>query len=38
MPVAPEAILQDQEGRAMLRFERKLAHPPERVWRADRAG
>ena len=34
MPVAPDAILQDQEGRAVLRFERKLAHPPERVWRA----
>jgi uncharacterized protein YndB with AHSA1/START domain len=34
MPVAPEAILQDQEGRPMLRFERRLPHPPERVWRA----
>jgi uncharacterized protein YndB with AHSA1/START domain len=34
MPVAPEAVLQDQEGRPMLRFERVLGHPPERVWRA----
>lgn len=34
MPVAPEAILQDQEGRSVLRFERTLRHPPERVWRA----
>jgi uncharacterized protein YndB with AHSA1/START domain len=34
MPVAPEAILQDQRGRSVLRFERTLAHQPERVWRA----
>jgi uncharacterized protein YndB with AHSA1/START domain len=34
MPVAPDAILQDQEGRSVLRFERILRHPPERVWRA----
>jgi uncharacterized protein YndB with AHSA1/START domain len=34
MPVAPEAILQDQQGRSVLRFERTLAHQPERVWRA----
>jgi uncharacterized protein YndB with AHSA1/START domain len=34
MPNAPEAILQDQEGRTMLRFERALPHPPGRVWRA----
>ena len=34
MPVAPEAILQDQQGRSALRFERMLAHQPERVWRA----
>jgi uncharacterized protein YndB with AHSA1/START domain len=34
MPVAPDAILQDQEGRSMLRFERTLDHPPQRVWRA----
>jgi uncharacterized protein YndB with AHSA1/START domain len=34
MPVAPEAVLQDQEGRAVLRFERVFQHPPERVWRA----
>jgi len=29
-----EAILRDAEGRAILRFERALAHPRERVWRA----
>ena len=34
MPAAPDAILQDQEGRSVLRFERILRHPPERVWRA----
>jgi uncharacterized protein YndB with AHSA1/START domain len=34
MSVAPEAILQDQEGRSTLRFERALSHPPERVWKA----
>jgi uncharacterized protein YndB with AHSA1/START domain len=34
MPVAPEAVLQDQQGRAMLRFERRLSHPPDRVWKA----
>ena len=34
MPVAPDAVLQDQEGRPMLRFERLLQHPPERVWKA----
>jgi Activator of Hsp90 ATPase homolog 1-like protein len=34
MPVAPDAILQDQEGRSVLRFERILRYPPERVWRA----
>jgi uncharacterized protein YndB with AHSA1/START domain len=34
MPVAPDAILQNTEGRSMLRFERTYAHPPERVWRA----
>jgi uncharacterized protein YndB with AHSA1/START domain len=28
------ALLQDEAGRAILRFERVLAHPPERVWRA----
>jgi uncharacterized protein YndB with AHSA1/START domain len=33
MPVA-DAILQDQEGRSVLRFERTLRHPPERVWTA----
>jgi uncharacterized protein YndB with AHSA1/START domain len=34
MPVAPEAILQDHEGRSMLRFERHLHHPPDWVWQA----
>jgi uncharacterized protein YndB with AHSA1/START domain len=34
MPVAADAILQDREGRAVLRFERTLRHPPERVWSA----
>jgi uncharacterized protein YndB with AHSA1/START domain len=34
MPVAPDAFLQDQQGRAVLRFERRLSHPPERVWKA----
>ena len=34
MPVAADAILQDQEGRSVLRFERTLGHPPERVWSA----
>jgi uncharacterized protein YndB with AHSA1/START domain len=30
----PDAILSDEHGRAMLRFERVLAHSPERVWQA----
>ena len=34
MPVAPDAILQDHKGRSVLRFERNLRHPPDRVWRA----
>jgi uncharacterized protein YndB with AHSA1/START domain len=29
-----DAILQDEQGRAVLRFERTLGHSPERVWRA----
>jgi uncharacterized protein YndB with AHSA1/START domain len=29
-----DAILQDEQGRAVLRFERTLRHSPERVWRA----
>jgi uncharacterized protein YndB with AHSA1/START domain len=33
MPNAADAILQDDQGRAVLRFERLLHHPPERVWR-----
>lgn len=34
MPVAADAILTDQQGRAVLRFERTLRHSPERVWAA----
>src|SRR2546430_8258519 len=34
MPIAAEAVLQAEEGRAVLRFERVLAHSPERVWQA----
>ena len=34
MAVAADAILQDQQGRSVLRFERTLRYPPERVWRA----
>jgi predicted 3-demethylubiquinone-9 3-methyltransferase (glyoxalase superfamily)/uncharacterized protein YndB with AHSA1/START domain len=34
MPVAPDAILQDHAGRTVLRFERSLRQPPERVWTA----
>jgi uncharacterized protein YndB with AHSA1/START domain len=29
-----EDTLQTVDGRAVLRFERRLAHPPEKVWRA----
>jgi uncharacterized protein YndB with AHSA1/START domain len=29
-----EGTLETIEGRAVLRFERRLAHPPEKVWRA----
>lgn len=34
MPVTGDAVLEDHEGRVALRFERVLAHSPERVWRA----
>jgi uncharacterized protein YndB with AHSA1/START domain len=34
MPDAANAVLQDEEGRSVLRFERVLRHPPDRVWRA----
>jgi uncharacterized protein YndB with AHSA1/START domain len=34
MSETTHAVLEDEEGRAVLRFERILAHPPERVWRA----
>src|ERR1700753_770787 len=33
MPAA-DATLEDREGRTVLRFERSLGHPPERVWAA----
>jgi uncharacterized protein YndB with AHSA1/START domain len=29
-----DAVLEDRDGGVALRFERELAHPPERVWRA----
>lgn len=29
-----DAILEERDGKPALRFERLLAHPPERVWRA----
>jgi uncharacterized protein YndB with AHSA1/START domain len=32
MPNA-DAVLQDDRGRTVLRFERTLDHPPDRVWR-----
>src|SRR5271168_827897 len=28
------AVLLERDGRSVLRFERALGHPPERVWRA----
>jgi uncharacterized protein YndB with AHSA1/START domain len=34
MPQHPDAILEDDQGRPTLRFERVLPHSPERVWRA----
>jgi predicted 3-demethylubiquinone-9 3-methyltransferase (glyoxalase superfamily)/uncharacterized protein YndB with AHSA1/START domain len=34
MPVSGDAVLQDQDGRSVLRFERVLDHPIERVWAA----
>jgi predicted 3-demethylubiquinone-9 3-methyltransferase (glyoxalase superfamily)/uncharacterized protein YndB with AHSA1/START domain len=36
MPVTAtaDAILEDDEGRTVLRFERRLDHPPQRVWAA----
>ena len=34
MAYAADAILEDAEGRAVLRFERVLRHPAERVWAA----
>jgi uncharacterized protein YndB with AHSA1/START domain len=34
MAHAADAILQDDQGRAVLRFERLLHHSPELVWRA----
>jgi uncharacterized protein YndB with AHSA1/START domain len=34
MSHAADAVLRDERGRAVLRFERTYPHPPERVWRA----
>ena len=34
MSASADAVLQDDRGRAVLRFERRLRHRPERVWRA----
>lgn len=34
MPSSEHAVLQDHDGRPALLFERVLAHPRERVWRA----
>jgi uncharacterized protein YndB with AHSA1/START domain len=34
MPDEHAVLVQDERGRAVLRFERLLAHSPERVWRA----
>ena len=34
MPATADAILEDHEGRTSLRFDRRLGHPPERVWAA----
>ena len=34
MPADSHAVLEDHDGRTALRFERVLAHSPERVWRA----
>src|SRR5437764_14770034 len=33
MPAEADAILEDDHGRTVLRFERVLHHPPEKVWR-----
>ncbi|HTA15917.1 MAG TPA: SRPBCC family protein [Solirubrobacteraceae bacterium] len=34
MPFSGDTLLQDQDGRSVLRFERTLDHPVERVWAA----
>jgi len=34
MPFSSDAVLQDEDGRSVLRFERVLDHPVERVWAA----
>jgi uncharacterized protein YndB with AHSA1/START domain len=34
MPDEHAVLAQDEQGRSVLRFERLLAHSPERVWRA----
>ena len=33
-PVVADAVLRDDQGRSILRFERTLHHPPERLWQA----
>ncbi len=34
MPAPDHAVFKELDGRSALRFERVLAHPPERVWSA----
>jgi uncharacterized protein YndB with AHSA1/START domain len=34
MDDSADAVLEDRDGDVALRFERRLSHPPERVWRA----
>jgi uncharacterized protein YndB with AHSA1/START domain len=34
MPLTPDATMYDEDGRTVIRFERVLRHPPERVWSA----
>ena len=34
MPVAPDVVLEDHQGRTLLRFERLLHHRPAKVWAA----
>ena len=34
MPLSPDATMYDEAGRTVIRFERALRHPTERVWSA----